>query len=106
VGSNMLGEAGAARLADVLASLGAPRLESLHLQGNALGDEGITRLAAAFETGACQGLKVRAWWTMGRQGAGTPWVLVYTRALDPRPFPIMTCDSGRRSEASMLGPWT
>ena len=53
------GDAEAAQLAEVLASGAAPRLETLYLGGNKIGDEGCKALAAALKEGAAPSLKAR-----------------------------------------------
>ena len=53
------GDAEAAQLAEVLASGAAPRLETLRLSGNRIGDEGCMALAAALKEGAAPSLKAR-----------------------------------------------
>jgi hypothetical protein len=51
------GDAEAAQLAEVLASGAAPRLETLNLSFNKIGDEGCKALAAALKEGAAPSLK-------------------------------------------------
>uniref|UniRef100_A0A0D3KKN8 Uncharacterized protein n=1 Tax=Emiliania huxleyi (strain CCMP1516) TaxID=280463 RepID=A0A0D3KKN8_EMIH1 len=53
------GDAEAAQLAEVLASGAAPRLETLYLNENEIGDEGCKALAAALKEGAAPSLKAR-----------------------------------------------
>ena len=53
------GDAEAAQLAEVLASGAAPRLETLYLPSNKIGDEGCKALAAALKEGAAPSLKAR-----------------------------------------------
>ena len=53
------GDAEAAQLAEVLASGAAPRLKTLHLPANEIGDEGCKVLAAALKEGAAPSLKAR-----------------------------------------------
>ena len=53
------GDAEAAQLAEVLASGAAPRLETLDLFENQIGDEGCKALAAALKEGAAPSLKAR-----------------------------------------------
>jgi len=53
------GDAEAAQLAEVLASGAAPRLKTLYLHENKIGDEGCKALAAALKEGAAPSLKAR-----------------------------------------------
>ena len=77
------GDAEAAQLAEVLASGAAPRLETLNLLYNEIGDEGCQALAAALKGGAAPSLKAREthpqYKSPWRQPSLTPLTHAYCR---------------------------
>ena len=77
------GDAEAAQLAEVLASGAAPRLETLNLLYNEIGDEGCQALAATLKGGAAPSLKAREthpqYKSPWRQPSLTPLTHAYCR---------------------------